>query len=106
MPAVVAGFVFSQPLVHSLRLEGGWAEFAVQYLQILLPTLPAYMVLHIGTACLRGAGDTVSGLIAMILINVVNVTISWASVLHFKDQPQLQWKGIALGPRPDMSWAA
>jgi putative MATE family efflux protein len=55
------------------------------------------MVLHIGTACLRGAGDTVSGLIAMIVINVVNVTISWASVLYFVEQPQLQWEGIALG---------
>src|SRR5262245_49491827 len=53
VPAVIAGFVFSEPLVLGLRLEGEAAEYAVRYLRILLPSLPIAMVLQIGTACLR-----------------------------------------------------
>jgi putative MATE family efflux protein len=51
----------------------------------------------VGIACLRGAGDTRTGLITMILVNVVGASVSWLLMLGFGPIPALGWRGVAIG---------
>jgi putative MATE family efflux protein len=83
------------PLLMGLR--GTAAEAAHRYLAIELCVLPAVMVERIAVACLRGAGDMVSGLVVMAIVNAVNMASSYALVVGLGPLPQLGWTGIALG---------
>jgi putative MATE family efflux protein len=93
----LAGLCFTEPLVAAMGLPAEPAALAVRYLRILLPALPLMMVLSVGNACLRGAGDTVSGFVAMIAMNVVNVLVSWGLVCGWGPLPELGWDGVAIG---------
>jgi putative MATE family efflux protein len=83
------------PMVMGLR--GMAAEAATRYLTIELCVLPAVMVERVGVACLRGAGDMVSGLVVMAIVNAVNMALSYALCVGAGPLPQLGWTGIALG---------
>jgi putative MATE family efflux protein len=50
-----------------------------------------------GIACLRGAGDTRTGMWVMILVNAINVGLSWTLVRGLGPLPALGFPGIALG---------
>ena len=93
----LAGLAFTEPLVAAMGLPADASALAVRYLRILLPALPLMMMLSIGNACLRGAGDTVSGFVAMIAMNVVNVLASWGLVCGWGPLPELGWDGVAIG---------
>jgi putative MATE family efflux protein len=80
-----------------MGLEPDAAEYAQQYLRILVPVIPLMMLEHVGIACLRGAGDTVSGLSVKVLVNVVNSTLSTVLLLGLGPFPQIGWQGIAIG---------
>ena len=101
--AVVAGavmFIFGvagENFVALLNLEEEAADLASRYLRYMIPIIPAIMVQSVGVSCLRGAGDTVSGLVAMAVMNAVNVLISISLVLGLGPAPRLGWDGLALG---------
>jgi len=91
-------FALSCPRIGSLmQLEESAALLASQYLGYIVPVIPLIMCQTIGIACLRGAGDMVSGLIVMAILNAVNVGISWLLVLGPGPVPKLGWEGIAIG---------
>ena len=85
------------PFISMMGLSGTAAEAATQYLTIELCVLPAIMIERVGIACLRGAGDMVSGLVVMGLMNVINMVTSYALVVGLGPLPALGWTGIALG---------
>ncbi len=95
--ATIVGMFFCDDAVRLLQLEGAAAQRATEYLRIFLPVLPASMVGIVGIACLRGAGDTVSGLIVMIAVNAVNIAVSWPLALGLFGLPELGWRGLAIG---------
>ncbi len=100
VPAIVitlGGVAWSDRVVTSLQLSGESAELAATYLACVLPIVPLMMLQTVGIACLRGAGDMVSGLVIMAVVNLVNVAVSWSLVLGLGPLPALGWKGIALG---------
>ncbi len=80
-----------------MGLEGTAAEAAHRYLAIELCVLPAVMIERVAVACLRGAGDMVSGLVVMAIVNAVNIATSYALVIGLGPLPNLGWTGIALG---------
>jgi putative MATE family efflux protein len=80
-----------------MGLEGTAAAAAKRYLTIELCVLPAIMVERVGIACLRGAGDMVSGLATMAIVNAVNMLVSYALARGVGPLPELGWTGIALG---------
>ena len=55
------------------------------------------MIIQVGNACLRGAGDTVAGFIAMAGVNVVNVTVSAILATGSFGAPNLGFDGMAIG---------
>ena len=83
--------------IGAVQLKGDAAPYASRYLWILLPVLPAIMVEQVGIASLRGAGDMVSGFIAMTVVNVVNVVVSASLVVGYFGLPKLGWDGLAIG---------
>ncbi len=91
------GIGWGDRIVTALQLRGEAAELANVYLINILPVVPLMMLQTIGIACLRGAGDMVSGLVIMAIVNVVNVAVSWSLVLGLGPLPALGWRGIALG---------
>jgi putative MATE family efflux protein len=80
-----------------MGLEGTAADAATRYLTIELCVFPAIMVERVGIACLRGAGDMMSGLVVMAIVNVVNMLTSYALCVGAGPLPALGWTGIALG---------
>jgi putative MATE family efflux protein len=80
-----------------MGLEGTAADAATRYLTIELCVFPAIMVERVGIACLRGAGDMVSGLVTMAIVNAVNMLTSYALCRGIGPLPELGWTGIALG---------
>lgn len=94
---MLLGFLFVGPLIGALNLEGEAADAAIIYLQIILLILPAIMMEEVGIACLRGAGDMMTGLIVMSLVNIVNIIASSALLLGLGPFPELGWPGLAIG---------
>ncbi|MDO4550768.1 MAG: MATE family efflux transporter [Planctomycetia bacterium] len=84
-------------MVDLLRLQSSADQYAREYLWIILPSLPFLMLSAIGMSALRGAGNMAIGLWIMVLINVVNIFVSWGLVLGIGPLPCLGWKGVAAG---------
>lgn len=96
--AVTLGAAWQGPhLVRLLQLEGRSAELAAEYMMCVVPAIPLVMLLYVGVACFRAAGDMVTGLVIMTMVNAVNVAVSWSLVLGLGPLPSWGWKGIAAG---------
>jgi len=93
----VLGFLLGVPLLKAMQLQGTTVEHAARFLYFLLPVMPFMMLEMVGISCLRGAGDTMTGLITMVLVNVVGVSTSWMLMLGVGPFPELGWSGVAIG---------
>ncbi len=80
-----------------MGLKGMAATAATQYLRIEICVLPAVMVERVAAACLRGAGDMVSGLAVMAIVNLINMVTSYSLCRGVGPLPEMGWTGIALG---------
>jgi len=95
--ATLACGLFSGPFVRMMQLSSESAPLAATYLLILTPAVPFIMLERVGAACLRGAGDTVTGFVAKTVMNIVNVLVSLTLVTGWGPFPQLGWHGSAIG---------
>lgn len=95
--ATLVGLAFGKNLAALMSLEGEAAELATRYLAYVFPAMPCIMLETVGVACLRGAGDTRSGMWAMVLVNLVHIAVSWGLVLGWGPLPMWGWDGIAIG---------
>ncbi len=86
-----------ESLIRLMQLEGPAAALSLRYLWIVAPVLPLIMFEQVGVACLRGAGDTLSGFYVKSIVNVVNVTVSSLLVIGPGWVPRLGWEGLAIG---------
>ena len=89
--------VCGQRFVQALGLPPGSTALASRYLAIVLPALPAMMIIHVGVAVLRGAGDMWAGLLAMSVVNLVNAVASFALAAGAVGLPRMGWEGLAWG---------
>lgn len=92
-----AASIWGQGLLGLLGLPPESSLLAERYLSIVLPALPAMMVIAVGVAGLRGAGDMVAGLVSMSVVNVVNAGASFALGVGLGGLPRLGWEGLAWG---------
>ena len=101
--AFIAGLVtfltyhWGNAFLELLGMPPDAAEPARRYLRYVIPVIPAMMIQQIGIACLRGAGDTMSGFITMAIVNTVNVVVGVTLVLGLGPFPTLGWDGLAIG---------
>jgi putative MATE family efflux protein len=94
---LVVGWALAPWMIWLLNLRGLAAELAVRFLRIVLTITPLLACTTVGVACLRGAGDTRTGMWAMVVVNAVNVSLSWSLVRGLGPFPALGFTGIALG---------
>lgn len=89
--------VWGDDFISVMQLKSVAAEYAWQYLAIMIPVVPLIMCAQVGAACLRGAGDMVTGFSAKLVVVFLNIGISTALVTGWGFLPQVGWKGLAIG---------
>jgi putative MATE family efflux protein len=95
-------FFTAVPTADLTRLHGVAYTFALSYLRLLSPSVPFLVVMFIANACLRGAGDSFTPAVSMIIVDVVNIVFSWGLTYGFtfhgtRLMPQMGFDGIAIG---------
>lgn len=78
-------------------LTGESLELSILYLRTLSVATPFSTVLSIGSACLRGSGDTRTPFFVMIVVNTVNATISIALAAPSSPWGGYGLQGVAIG---------
>jgi putative MATE family efflux protein len=91
------GLLMGGRLAAVLQLDGESAALATRYLYCLIAVMPLMMLESVGNGCLRGAGDMITGLLTMIVVNVVNIAVSWSLLLGLGPLPEMGWDGLAIG---------
>jgi putative MATE family efflux protein len=84
-------------IVIGMNLTGLAAESAARFLRIVGAVMPLLACTTVGNACLRGAGDTRTGMKVMILMNAVNIGLTWLLAVGSGPIPALGLSGIAIG---------
>ncbi len=92
-----ATLFFGDRYIDAMQLKGEAAAYARQYLWIMIPVIPFIMLEQVGAACLRGAGDTVTGLLAKFVVVIVNIAVSAILVTGQFGVDSWGWQGIAVG---------
>lgn len=87
------------PLSHATRI---WTAnpalgLSIYYLKILGLSIPFMALMLAANACLRGAGDSVTPAIAMVIVDVVNIVCSFALTRGWWGLPVMGFRGIAIG---------
>lgn len=88
---------FADPMVRLTRLPESARPMAVMYLRVLAFSLPFSTLIFTGSACLRGAGDTLTPAVTMITVDLVNAVLSVSLTRGLLGLPALGFKGIAIG---------
>lgn len=90
-------FISAPWLIGVIGLTGESFDKCVIYLRITAVAAPFAAVLFIGSACLRGAGDTRTPFYVLLVVNIVNMLLS--VMLVMAPEPIGGWNvtGIAVG---------
>lgn len=84
-------------LASASGLKGLSNELCVLYLRVLALAAPFTTILNVGSACLRGSGDTRTPFTIMIVVNAVNVAVSVALSASISPWGTYGLLGIAIG---------
>jgi len=95
--AAILFAAFSAQLAEMTKLTGTAYEFARFYFQALSLSLPFSIVTVAAGAVLRGAGDTLSPAIGMVVVDVVNMVLSLVLARGYLGFPVMGLRGIAIG---------
>jgi putative MATE family efflux protein len=90
-------YLYAGPIADFSGLTGHARDFAYDYLRILSVAMPFTMVMFTANACLRGAGDTLSPAITMIVVDFINIGFSFTMTYGWLGMPRLGFAGIAWG---------
>ncbi len=88
---------FGDSFLTWMQLRGKSAEFADQYFEIVIWSIPMIMISIVGAACLRGAGDMVTGFLVKMVVVIANILISFSLVTGWGPLPEVGWPGLAIG---------
>ncbi len=95
--ASLLGFTLAEPAMALLGAEQDVVELGSGYLRVVSTILLFSTLMFIGNASLRGAGDTRTPLYVMLVVNTINIIISWVAINGPFGLPQLGVVGSALG---------
>lgn len=88
---------FGREFVALMQLEAEAADYAYRYMWVITFVVPLIMCSQIGAACLRGAGDTVSGFVVKVVVVVTNIVVSTFLVTGWGQWDGIGWEGLAIG---------
>lgn len=92
-----AAFIWGDQFLAAMQLKGQAAVYAGEYFSIAIWSIPMIMFSIVGAACLRGAGDMVTGFLVKLIVVIANILISFSLVTGWGPLPQIGWKGLAIG---------
>jgi putative MATE family efflux protein len=93
----VLAFLFARSIIAWFGGEPEVVEQGTRYLRTIAPSFLFFSVLMIGNAALRGAGDTRTPFLVMIVVNVVNIAVAWSLTQGVAGLPRLGMVGSGLG---------
>ena len=97
---LIGGIAFSLsgwlPTLFNLQTPQAEA-FLTIYVRWLALGVPFAVVMFVANDCLRGAGDTLTPAVAMIVVDVVNVLLSFGLTYGWWGLPEMGFPGIAVG---------
>ena len=89
--------VFAKPIADLTQLQGNAYTYTLCYIRILSLSLPFSVLMYAAGACLRGAGDSVTPAISLIIVDLINMGTSGALARGWLGCPVLGFRGIAIG---------
>jgi MATE family multidrug resistance protein len=95
---VLAAIIFAgaYPFMRWMGLDAGAADAGTIYLQITALSTPFLAGMFVGSAALRGAGNTRISMYVSGLINAVNAVLAWWMIYGFGPIPAMGVAGSAL----------
>jgi MATE family multidrug resistance protein len=95
--ATLLGLSLAQQAVTLLGAEEDVIGLGTSYLRVVSSIFFFSTLMFIGNASLRGAGDTKTPLLVMLVVNGVNIVVAWTAINGPFGLPQLGVVGSALG---------
>lgn len=95
VPLAALGFVGAGAMIGAFGVDPDVAKIGADYLRITMLSLPALLLVFVGGAILRGAGDTRTPLLVGILNNILNAGLAWALIYGHVGMPALGTDGSA-----------
>jgi putative MATE family efflux protein len=89
--------VFQRQIAMVTGLKGEAFGFALYYVRALSLALPFSIFLFAANACLRGAGDTITPAVSVIVVDAVNLVLSASLSRGWFGLPEMGFRGIAVG---------
>jgi putative MATE family efflux protein len=93
----LATLIFIRPIISLFGGEPDVVEQGILYLGTIAPSFVLVAVLLIGNAVLRGAGDTRTPMLVMVVVNVINIGVAWSLTQGVAGLPKLGVVGSGLG---------
>ncbi len=90
-------YVAATPLVNLTGLTGTAPALAHSYLRMLAFSMPFMTLMFVASASLRGAGDTITPAICMIVVDVLNMFLTYTLTRGAFGLPKMGFTGIATG---------
>src|SRR5436190_11331745 len=97
IPLTLFGLVFAEPIIAVFGAAGDVVSLGGAYIRIISLVVFFQFIGFLGSAALRGAGDTVTPLWLGILVNVVNFGINVNLIFGNAFVPRLGVPGAAIG---------
>jgi len=85
------------PLALMTGLTGQAYTFALFYIRVLSLALPFSILMYAAGSCLRGASDSLTPAVSMIVVDLVNMGFSFALTRGWWGFPVMGFRGIAIG---------
>jgi putative MATE family efflux protein len=93
----VLTLLFQRQIASITGLKGEAYGFALYYVRALSLALPFSIFLFAANACLRGAGDTLTPAVSVIVVDAVNLVLSASLSRGWFGLPEMGFRGIAVG---------
>ncbi len=97
IPLTLFGFVFAEPMLAAFGAEAEVVTLGGAYIRIISLVVFFQFIGFLGSAALRGAGDTVTPLWIGVLVNLVNFGINVNLIFGNAFVPRLGVPGAAIG---------
>ncbi len=97
VPLTLAGVVFAEPILVALGASPDVVAPGAAYIRIISLVVFFQFINFLGSAALRGAGDTVTPLWIGVLVNVVNFAINVNTIYGNAFVPRMGAVGAAVG---------
>jgi putative MATE family efflux protein len=88
---------FATPAFQLLGAEAGVVKSGAPFLRLFLLTLPIHYFVIVLNSCLRGAGDTRTPFLVIIIETLVRILFAWILVNGLLGMPVLNASGVAIG---------